>query len=40
MLGEEDAINLGSHKFNLICMKPGSILMLHKNVKNIVYFKK
>lgn len=36
MLGEEDAIILGHHQFNLECIEPGSILTLHKNVNLII----
>lgn len=32
MLGEEDAMILGQHQFNLECVENGTILILHKNV--------
>ena len=37
MVGDEDALHLGFHQFNLECIEPGSVFSLHKNVTLFLY---
>jgi hypothetical protein len=39
MLGEEEALHLGYHQFNLECIEPGSVFLLHKNVFHLKILK-